>query len=223
MVNYAQVIGRKNCNMKKLGNKVVWFLFAFSAIVISMYPLLYGYLAYVGVEEALRAQKTAELLANVGWNTGFYTHISLGGIALLVGWIQFSERFRNANLKRHRLIGKIYVGAVFISSIAALYIAFYATGGLIAQIGFGSLAVIWFFTTYRAYRSIKNGNIKQHQLFMIYSYAACFAAVTLRIWMPILIAIFKDFIPAYRVVAWLCWVPNMIFAYFLVRKKGLAT
>jgi hypothetical protein len=56
---------------------------------------------------------------------------------------------------------------------------------------------------------------------MIYSYAACFAAVTLRVWLPFLTLIFGEFVLAYKIVAWLCWVPNMIFAHLWVRKKGL--
>ncbi len=209
--------------MNKFGHKIIWFLFAFLAIGVSLYPLLYGYLAYIGVEEALRSRKTAELLASVVWNTGFYTHISLGGIALLVGWLQFSKRFRNANLKRHRLIGKIYMIAVLISGLAAFYISFYATGGIIAQLGFGLLALLWLYTTARGFQAIKNGGISKHETYMIYSYAACFAAVTLRVWLPMLTTVFGDFILAYRIVAWLCWVPNMIFAYILVQRKNLIT
>lgn len=207
--------------MKSITNKIAWFFFGFLAIGVSLYPVLYGYLAYVGVEEALRSRKTAELLASVVWNTGFYTHISFGGLALLVGWVQFSKRFRNANLKRHRTIGKIYVIAVLISGLAGLYIAFYATGGLIAKLGFGSLALVWLYTTAMAYKTIRHGEVRRHEVFMIYSYAACFAAVTLRIWLPLLTIGFGDFIPAYRIVAWLCWVPNIIFAYFWVKRKGL--
>jgi len=201
--------------------KIAWFVFAFLAIVISLYPFLYAYLAYAGVEEGIRASKTAELLANLVWNTGFYTHITFGGIALFVGWIQFSKKFRNANLKRHRLIGKIYMIAVLLSGIAGLYIAFYATGGLVAQIGFGMLAIIWLYTTAKAYQSIKNGDVKRHEVFIIYSYAACFAAVTLRLWLPGLVAAFGDFNTGYRIVAWLCWVPNLIFAFYWTRRKGL--
>lgn len=208
--------------MKRSTAKISWFLFAFFAIVIGVYPLLYAFLAYVGVEEGIRASKTAELISNTIWNIGFYTHISFGGLALLVGWIQFSKRFRNANLKRHRFIGKIYMIAVLFSGIAGFYIAFNATGGIFSQIGFGSLALIWLFTTARAFQSIKKGNIKGHEMFMIYSYAACFAAVTLRFWLPILTLAFGDFVQAYRVVAWLSWVPNMFFAYFFIKRKGLS-
>lgn len=201
--------------------KIFWFLFAFSAILISLYPLLYGYFAYLGIEEGIRGRKTAELLADLVWNTGFYTHIIFGGIALLVGWIQFSRKFRNANLKRHRQIGKIYMIAVLLSGLAGLYVAFFATGGPFSQLGFGTLAVIWLYTTLKAFLSIKKEKVNTHELFMTYSYAACFAAVTLRIWLPMLVMAFGNFDIAYRIVAWLCWVPNMIFAYYFVKQKGL--
>ncbi|GAB4428835.1 MAG: hypothetical protein OHK0039_47410 [Bacteroidia bacterium] len=48
------------------------------------------------------------------------------------------------------------------------------------------------------------------------SYAACFAAVTLRLWLPILTALLGDFLPAYRIVAWLCWVPNLLVALAVI-------
>ena len=53
---------------------------------------------------------------------------------------------------------------------------------------------------------------------MVYSYAACFAAVTLRLWLPFLIAVFHDFETAYVIVAWLCWVPNLIVANYLTKR-----
>jgi len=56
---------------------------------------------------------------------------------------------------------------------------------------------------------------------MIYSYAECFAAVTLRIWLPLLTLVLGEFLTAYRIVAWLCWVPNILFAYIWGRRKGI--
>lgn len=47
-------------------------------------------------------------------------------------------------------------------------------------------------------------------------------AVTLRLWLPILIMIFVRFTPAYQVVAWLAWVPNLLVAYWIIRKARLA-
>lgn len=81
------------------------------------------------------------------------------------------------------------------------------------------MALFWFFTTLFAFTSIKKGNVIKHQKLMIYSYAACFSAVTLRIWLPILISTLGGFLPAYRVVAWLSWIPNIIVAYFIIKYQ----
>ncbi len=204
--------------MKNTTNKVSWVVFVVLAVAVGLYPLMY---LVVDREFGLLASKSDELLANTLWNIGFYGHILLGGFALLIGWIQFSQKLRNANLKRHRTIGKLYVMAALLSGVCGIYIGFFATGGLVASLGFISLGIIWLFTTLRAYHAARNRDISLHKGFMIYSYAACFAAVTLRIWLPILNIVFDDFVVAYRIVAWLCWVPNIIFAFFWVRRKGL--
>ena len=201
--------------MTKKGLRI---LFATLAIIIGLYPAAYF---IFDRKFGLLASKSDVLLSNVIWNTGFYTHIILGGIALLIGWSQFSEKLRIKNVKLHRRIGIVYVIAVLLSSLAGIYIGFFATGGFITSAGFISLGIIWFSSTLLAFLEVKKSNILQHQKLMIYSYASCFAAVTLRIWLPILIIIFKDFIVAYTIVSWLCWVPNLIVAYFLVNKLSL--
>lgn len=199
-------------------NKVAWAVFAILAVVIGLYPALYF---FIDREFGLLASKEDALLSNLFWNIGFYGHILFGGLALLVGWVQFNKKWRNANLKRHRTIGKIYIISALISGVCAIYIALYATGGIISTLGFMSLGVLWLFFTSRAYLAVRKRDLQLHQGFMIYSYAACFAAVTLRVWLPLLTIIFHDFTMAYRIVAWLCWVPNMIFAFFWVRRRGL--
>lgn len=199
-------------------NKVAWFVFVALAIAIGLYPLLY---LFVDREFGLLASKDESLLSNVFWNIGFYGHIIFGGIALLVGWVQFSRKMRTRYLDAHRLMGKIYVLSVIVSGVCGVYIGFYATGGFVSSVGFIALGIFWLFTTIRAYQAVRKGDIELHQGYMVYSYALCFAAVTLRIWLPLLSIAFGDFVSAYRLVAWLCWVPNVIFAYFWVRKKGL--
>lgn len=204
--------------MKNTTNKVAWFVFAFLGIGVGLYPLLYFFLDR---QFGLLASKSDELLADVFWNVGFYGHILLGGLALMIGWVQFSKKMRSRNLNLHRNLGKVYVIAAIISGTCGIFIAFNATGGLITTLGFMCLGVVWLYTTVKAYFAIRKGDIQLHQGMMIYSYAACFAAVTLRIWLPLLTIAFGDFTIAYRIVAWLCWVPNIIFASFWVRRKGL--
>jgi uncharacterized membrane protein len=185
------------------------------AIVIGLYPTIYF---LIDRKFGLLSSKSIELLTDTFWNIGFYTHILLGGLALLIGWTQFSSKIRDNNLTLHKRIGKLYVIAVILSSIAGICISFFATGGVLSSLGFISLGIIWFSTTIIAFVNIKNKQIEKHQKMMVYSYAACFAAVTLRIWLPLLIIIFGDFITAYIIVAWLCWVPNLFVATLITRR-----
>ncbi|SHG91697.1 DUF2306 domain-containing protein [Flagellimonas flava] len=203
---------------KSARNKIAWVIFAFLAIGVGLYPLLY-WLAPEPV--GLLLSKSAELISNQLWNIGFYGHITFGGIALLTGWSQFSKKIRSKKLKLHRNLGKIYVASALLSGICALYIGFYATGGLVTAAGFIGLGLVWLYTTLKAYSAIRTKDISLHQGMMIYSYAACFAAVTLRLWLPLLTMIFGEFLIAYKIVAWLSWVPNIIFAHFWVKRKGL--
>jgi uncharacterized membrane protein len=198
-----------------MAKKVLWILLVALAIIIGLYPSIYF---LMDRKFGLLSSKSAELLTNIFWNIGFYTHIVLGGIALLVGWTQFSSKIRIRNLALHKQIGKIYLIAVILSSIAGIYIGFFATGGLVSSLGFICLGIIWFYTSLKAYLYVKNKQIEEHQKMMIYSYAACFAAVTLRIWLPLLTLIYGDFVKAYAIVAWLCWIPNLIVASLITRR-----
>lgn len=198
-----------------MSKKVLWIIIAISAVLIGFYPGIYF---LVDEKFGLLSSKTETLLTNSIWRLGFYTHIIMGGIALAVGWMQFSKKIRTRNLKLHKIIGKVYLYAVLLSGTAGIGIGFFATGALIPVLGFVSLGIIWLYTTVMAYIHVKNGAITAHQKFMMYSYAACFAAVTLRIWLPLLILIFGDFMIAYPIVAWLSWVPNLVVAHFLVRR-----
>ena len=194
-----------------------WIPFAFFAIAIGLYPLIY-FLVDMRSNGLLQSKPSA-VLNNFVWNTAFYIHIIFGGIALLIGWTQFSARLRQRYVNIHRLVGKIYVIAVTLSSVAGLYIAFFATGGLVCVLGFGALAILWLISNVKAYSTIRQGQICLHQNWMICNYALTFAAVTLRIWLPLLSAfVFHDFIPAYRVVSWLSWVPNLIVALIIINK-----
>lgn len=199
-------------------NKILRILLIIFSIVIGLYPALYF---LIDRKFGLLALKSASLLASTFWNIGFYTHIILGGLALFIGWTQFSSKFRNKNLVLHRWIGKIYVTAVLLSSVAGIGIGFFATGGFLSSLGFICLGVIWFYTTLMAYVHIRNKEIIQHQKMMIYSYSASFAAVTLRLWLPLLVISIGEFKIAYTIVAWLCWIPNLFIAYLL--SKQVAT
>lgn len=202
--------------MKKIG----WILFGFFSIGIGLYPSLYG---LVDMSQGFLGWKSAELLNDKIWNWLFYQHISFGAISLLTGWTQFSSKLRRRNINWHRILGKTYVIAALLSGIAGLYLSFYATGGWISSLGFGALATLWLITTIAAFNTIRQGKVDAHQNWMIRSYALCWAAVTLRLWSPLLSGGFgMDGLSAYLLVAWLCWVPNLIVAEWFIGRNTLA-
>jgi len=204
-------------DLKKGRLNTGYFFLGLFAIFIGLYPLRFIGLPY---EQSLLGSKSETLLNSSIYLAAFYTHIFLGGLALLTGFSQFYKRLRIKRLALHRILGKIYIGAVLLSGFAGLGIAFFATGGIIPALGFGGLAILWLYTTSNAYTSIKKLDIDAHQRWMIRSYALCFAAVTLRLYLPLFTGLMQmEFIPAYKIIAWLCWVPNILIAeFFIVRR-----
>lgn len=195
--------------------KTTWYIFVFLAVAIGLYPALYF---AIDRNFGLLSTKPSELLLTLNWNVAFYLHIVFSGIALLSGWPQFNSNLRKKKLNLHRNLGKIYLISVIIGAISGAYIALFATGGIISELGFMILAILWFVSSISAYISIRKKNIAAHSKMMTISYALCFAAVMLRLWLPLLIAIIGDFYVAYKIVAWLCWVPNLVFAIVLNKR-----
>ena len=52
------------------------------------------------------------------------------------------------------------------------------------------------------------------------NFALTFAAVTLRVYLPTSMALGVPFESAYPLIAWLCWVPNLLVAEPLARATG---
>lgn len=50
---------------------------------------------------------------------------------------------------------------------------------------------------------------------MVRNFSLAFVAVMLRLYIPVSIIAGADFAVTYAVIAWLCWVPNMMFAEWL--------
>ena len=198
--------------------KLYWIIFGCLCISISVHPIKY----FMADEPILLlTSKSAELLSSGFYNLSFYAHISLGGVALLVGWVQFIKKLRLSYPKIHRMIGKIYVGSVLISGPFGFYIALHASGGLSPKLGFGIGAVLWTMLTYFGFTAIKKGDVASHRKLMMYSYAGTFGAVTLRLWMPVLIFFMGGFTDAYKVVAWLSWLPNVLAVYLFTNHHEL--
>lgn len=147
---------------------------------------------------------------------GIMTHVVGGVLALGVGPFLFLGRLRAKRPAIHRWLGRIYLVGILLGSMAGFYMAFYAYAGIAASLGLGLLAVAWFYTGLEAYRAIRRGDTASHRAWMIRNFGLTFAGVTLRLWMPLTIMLFGAS-AGYEVVAWLCWVPNLIVAESIIR------
>ena len=148
------------------------------------------------------------------------THITAGSVALLVGPWQFSRHLRTRNLPLHRWLGRIYLLAVLVASLAGFGSALFSIGGVVTHFGFGILAVLWFSTGWLAYSSVRHGRIEEHRQWMIRNFSLSLAAVTLRIYLPfMLFAMHSPFLRAYVPISWLCWAPNLIVAEWIIRRR----
>lgn len=189
-----------------------WWTITFLSTLIALYGISYFFRG-----ESAFPEQLAVSFKERPW--GIYIHAFFSGVGLLVGPFQFHTRLRVSRLSLHQLMGRIYIICCFLGGSSGLYIAFFAHGGWITTGGFGSLAVLLIAATSIALIRIKEKDIIRHRLWMLRSYALMFAAVTLRIELPILIILHSgDFTPAYQWVSWLCWVPNIAVAEWVGRR-----
>ena len=194
-------------------NKIYASLIVMSSVSVALYALVvYGFLDLgVAVHPAMKANFNAHPV-------GIYLHIFPSLIALVTGPFQFSDKLRLNQIQLHRLLGKIYLVCVLIGGLSGLYMAHFSFGGMVSHVGFLVLAILWITTGYKAYASIRRKNIKAHSNWMFINFALTFAAVTLRIGLGIGFGTGIPFDVFYPYLAWLCWVPNLVVALFMLSK-----
>jgi hypothetical protein len=112
----------------------------------------------------------------------------------------------------------LYVAACTAGGASALVLAAGVSTGPVAASGFGALGMLWLYVTLQGLRTARARDFPCHRAWMIRSYALTFAAVTLRIYLPVSQVIGIDFALAYRCIAWLAWVPNIAIAEAYVRR-----
>lgn len=154
------------------------------------------------------------------WVYALYAHIVSAVLALVIGPLQlFWKPVGPERTGRHRRLGYLYVLSISISGLVGMFLSLYATGGRTAGLGFLLLDVLWVVSTWISVNKIVAGkDILGHKEWMLRSYALTFAAVTLRLWLPLMLLIYDgSFIPAYQVVAWLCWIPNLLLTETMIR------
>jgi uncharacterized membrane protein len=152
---------------------------------------------------------------------GLQVHIAASAVAMILGAFQFLKPLRQKAPAIHRWMGRGYILACVVGGAAGGVIALSSTAGPIAGWGFFLLAVLWVPFTLLAWVSAMRRDFVAHERWMIRSFALTLAAVTLRLYLPMVAILDMEFLPAYRAIAWLAWVPNLIVAeiWIAMRKR----
>ncbi len=98
-----------------------------------------------------------------------------------------------------------------------------ALGGMISTLGFLALGAVWIASSGLGLRAILQRRFAVHQDWMTRSYALTTSAITLRIYVVAASLLLPlHFLSAYRAIAWLCWVPNLIAAEIIIGLRRRA-
>lgn len=174
-----------------------------------------GVSSYALVEPQLQSPVLQRLLSNI--TLAGYSHVIFGSAALILGGLQMSSKIRRNYLSLHKFLGNAYVASVLISTCGSIGHLLATPLPFVLASAFWTLAIAWPITTLLGYPFGKGFNFRRHGKFMIYSYAMTCAAISLRIWLLILMLSGIGFQTAYPIAAWAGSVGNVLLTFAIMR------
>lgn len=196
-------------------SQLVWWIVTLICVVYGIYAL---YMAGVEISSLLGIAENAPLRAAPFM---FVVHASSGSAALISGPLQFNRRILAKKRKLHRTIGRIYVGAIWISSIGGLWNAIFFDVTIAAKIAFSVLSILWCSTTTIAFLRIRDRKIGEHREWMIRSFSLSFFFVTFSFWVPGLASTNLPTAVSYPLAVFLSWSLNLLAAEVWIRHTRL--
>lgn len=166
--------------------------------------------------------KQTEVVQRPEYLTFFYTHVYTSIFVLFSGFLAIIRK--DFGLKNfHRNMGKVYIFLILLfSAPSGVYMGFFANGGILSKISFIILGILWWISTYRAYQLARQKRFKEHKQWMWRSFAFTLSAITLRMWKVIIVYLFHpNPMDVYQIIAWLGWIPNILFIEYLIKKKQI--
>lgn len=176
-------------------------------------PLAYNALTYTNFVSTYGFLRLKQAAIETGWYLpAYYAHVLLAGLILPLGLFQVHPYWGQRWTSVHRLLGKVYVfGVVLLAAPGGLIMSFFIGRGPGVLTSFVLQSLCWFLFTSWAYLQIRLGNTSLHRRWMLRSYALAMAAITLRVYAFMASwSIDLSNPPAYTLIAWLSWVPNLI-------------
>jgi hypothetical protein len=192
---------------------MLWVPIIFFSLLLSHNALLYF---THGGEYGILPEKTLARQDPL-WNASLYIHLPAGIVCLLAPIFLFARKWLKSARSLHVLIGKIYVWiTLIIVCPTGMYLALYAKGGLITQVGFMLQGILLALFTWKGYVAIQQKNKSAHVAFMIRSYAVATVVLSFRIF-HILFFVWKvPYQDNYAISQWLGLTGNLLIAELIV-------
>lgn len=157
------------------------------------------------------------------WNVCFYIHLPTGILSLLSPLFLFSRLYYKGKLHLHRLIGQLYVWVtILLVCPTGIYLALYAKGGLITQVGFILQGLLLATFTYKGHKAIEQGDNQAHLAFMIRSYATVLVAVSFRIFHLLFFIWDVPYQDNYAISKWLALFANALLAELFIARLSIS-
>lgn len=197
-----------------MNNRLSFALWSLAAVLsVGVAVFSYRFIPRIG-------PMSPEILGNLYANPWLTLHAAGAGTALLTGPFQFLPALRRRR-SVHRWVGRTYAASCLVGGAAGFALAFGTTAGPVAGLGFGLLAPAWIYTTTQGWRTARAGRFDEHRRWMIRSFALTFAAVTLRLYLPLGVIAGLTFEQIYVATAWISWIPNLLVAeLYLLRERS---
>jgi len=142
-------------------------------------------------------------------------HIITAIPPLVIGpWLFIRALLRSQWRRLHVWLRLVYVYCISTSSVTGFLLAMGNRNGVWAKAGFGTLVIVWFVTTLKAYITARNKDWIGHREWMIRSFMITMAVVTVRL-LPSHEA--EGTLVSYAMMTWACWVPNLVLAEIYVQ------
>jgi Predicted membrane protein (DUF2306) len=210
-----------NTTLKNISKDIILYCL----LCVATFGMLLAIIQYSSFKTDIGFLQFKQDYLHIGiWKAAFYIHVFSSIFTLLAGFTQFSAYFLKHYRKWHKRIGRFYAYNILLVNFpSGMIMAVYANGHLPSKIAFVILDCLWFWFTLKGVLAIRKKDTRAHHRFMIRSYALTCSAITLRMWKIILLNTFDiDADTLYTIDAWMGFVPNLLFAEWLIRRMKLA-
>lgn len=204
---------------------ILWIPIVFFSVLLAHNAILYF---THGGEYGILPEKIAARKDPV-WNFAFYLHLPTGIFCLLSPFFLFARRFLGRPIRfryfsrpldLHQIIGKVYVWITLVLVCpTGMYLALYAKGGLITQVGFMIQGILLGVFTYNGYRAGLRGDKTNHVANMIRSYAVTTVVLSFRFLHIFFFLLKIPYQDNYAISQWLGLSFNMLLAEVIIALK----